>query len=75
MDVDHVGRPGWICEDPLLGRAQYRPGVDPVWIKSQIVDRPPAGSLIKAKATTTVGSPMSGTARSVVGTKLSSVRC
>ena len=40
VNVHHVGSPGRICENPLLGGAQNWAGVDPVGIEDQTVDRP-----------------------------------
>ena len=60
VDVHHVGRPGRIGEDPLLGRAQDGTGVDPFGSNARplIVQWFEVKSKLKFRVT--VGSPMSG---------------
>src|SRR2546430_13874278 len=48
MDVHSMGLASWVCETPLLGRAQHRLGVNTVWIESQAVNCPVARRPVKA---------------------------
>ncbi len=57
MNVYRVWLAGWVCENPLLSRAQHRPGINTVWIESQAVNCPVVCRPIKAPVARHSGLP------------------